>query len=116
MKKEYIQNNYIGKDKVLKTLGYEENSEEYKKLKQDNEKLLAVIDTMYSEFCRLEDIEDQKVSVEIAFIEEKRDKSWQKKINDKIKEIGSETQYLLNDKGETKQRYAIRKLNELLEE
>ena len=38
------------------------------------------------------------------------------KIIDKIKEIGSETQYLLNDKGETKQNYAIRKFYELLEE
>jgi hypothetical protein len=38
------------------------------------------------------------------------------KIIDKIHEIGSETQYLLTDKGETKQNYAIRKFYELLEE
>ena len=83
---EEFKSRYISKDKVLKALGYEENDEEYKKLKQDDEKLLAVLDTMYSEFCRLEDIEDQKVEVAVAFIEEKRDKYWQDKIREKIEE------------------------------
>lgn len=79
-----LKENSISKDEVLKAMGYEENDEEYERLKQDNEKLLAILDTMYSEFCRLEDIEDQKVSVAVAFIEEKRDKHWQDKIKDKI--------------------------------
>lgn len=38
------------------------------------------------------------------------------KIREKIHEIGSETQYLLTDKGEIKQNYAIRKFYELLGE
>lgn len=29
---EYVQNNYIRKDEVLETIGYEKNSEEYKNL------------------------------------------------------------------------------------
>lgn len=84
-----FESSYISKDEVLKAMGYEENDEEYEKLKQDNEKLLAILDTMYSEFCRLEDIEDKKVEVAVAFIEEKRDKYWQDKINNKIKELDS---------------------------
>lgn len=81
---EEFKNSYISKDEVLKAIGYEENDEEYDRLKQDDEKLLAILDTMYSEFCRLEDIEDKKVSVAVNFIEEKRDKYWQNKIKDKI--------------------------------
>lgn len=81
-----IDNNYISKDKVLKAIGYEENDEEYDRLKQDNEKLLAILDTLYSEVCRLEDIEDQKVSVAVSFIEEKRDKYWQDKIEKELLE------------------------------
>ena len=78
-------NDYISKDKILKAIGYEENDEEYDRLKQDDEKLLAILDTLYSEVCRLEDIEDQKVEVAVAFIEEKRDKSWRDKIKDILK-------------------------------
>lgn len=85
-----LNNDYISKDKVLKAMGYEENDEEYERIKQDDEKLLSILDTMYSEVCRLEDIEDKKVEVAINFIEEKKDKYWQKKINDKIKELEKE--------------------------
>lgn len=106
-----IDNNYISKDKVLKAIGYEENDEEYDRLKQDNEKLLAILDTLYSEVCRLEDIEDKKVEVAVDFIEEKRDKYWQEKIRDKIKEIEKWDKELgFNTL------YTLTVLNELLEE
>lgn len=82
---QVIKENYISKDKVLKAMGYEENDEEYEKIKQDDEKLLGILDTMYSEFCRLEDIEDQKVEVAVDFIEKRRDKYWQDKIKDILK-------------------------------
>lgn len=85
--RDWVNEHYISKDKVLKAIGYEENDEEYDRLKQDDEKLLSILDTLYSEVCRLEDIEDKKVEVAVAFIEEKRDKYWEKKINDKIKEL-----------------------------
>lgn len=110
---------YISKDKVLKAMGYEENDEEYDRLKQDNEKLLAILDTMYSEFCRLEDIEDKKVEVAVAFIEEKRDKYWQ----DKIREFANSlitSKYCGNDgyiQGKNEESEEIGKeLLELLEE
>ena len=82
---EEFKSRYISKNKVLKAMGYEENDEEYERIKQDDEKLLAILDTLYSEVCRLEDIEDKKVEVAVDFIEEKRDKYWQNKIIDKIK-------------------------------
>ena len=85
--RDWVNKYYISKDEVLKAIGYEENEEEYERLKQDNEKLLAILDTLYSEVCRLEDIEDKKVEVAVDFIEEKRDKYWQKKIREKIKEL-----------------------------
>ncbi len=77
---EKFKNSYISKDKILKAIGYEENYEEYDRLKQDDEKLLTILDTLYSEVCRLEDIEDKKVEVAVDFIEEKRDKYWEDKI------------------------------------
>lgn len=121
---EYIKkfkSGYISKDEVLKAIGYEENDEEYERLKQDNEKLLAILDTLYSEVCRLEDIEDKKVEVAVNFIEERRDKYWQKKINNKIKELEKEKEKYKGDKG---LRYSqvgfiqsgINVLNKLLEE
>ncbi len=111
-----FKNRYISKDEVLKALGYEENDEEYKRIYNKDELIISLIRTINEECDRLEDIEDQKTLLEIHNIENQRDKYWEKKINNKIKEIGSETQYLLSDKGETKQNYAIRKFYELLEE
>lgn len=111
-----FESSYISKDEVLKAMGYEENDEEYEKLKQDNEKLLAILDTMYSEFCRLEDIEDKKVEVAVTFIEEKRDKYWGDKIKDNIKEL-EEKEKNCNFTGLiTECEIKIETLKELLEE
>lgn len=108
---EKFKSGYISKDEVLKAIGYKENDEEYDRLKQDNEKLLAILDTMYSEFCRLEDIEDQKVEVAVAFIEEKRDRYWQDKIREILFSIGT-----LYDGGFVKVEFIRKKLEGLLEE
>jgi hypothetical protein len=113
---EEFKSRYISKDKVLKALGYEENGEEFKRIYKNKGLILSLISTINAECDRLEDIEDKKVELELEFVNAKRDKYWQDKIIDKIKEIGNETQYLLNDRGETKQNYAIRKFYELLEE
>lgn len=113
---EEFKSRYISKDKVLKEIGYEEDDEEYDRLKQDDEKLLAILDTLYSEVCRLEDIEDKKVEVAVDFIEEKRDKYWQDKIRDKIKEL-EEKEKNCNFTGLiTECEIKIETLEELLEE
>lgn len=58
-----------------------------KKELPDNEEIISVLDTIMSEVSRLEDIEDRKIQVAVKFIEEKRDKYWEKKIEEKIKEL-----------------------------
>lgn len=80
-----FKSSYISKDEVLKALGYEENDEEYERLYNKEELILSLIRTINEECDRLEDIEDQKVEVAVAFIEEKRDKYWQDKIKDILK-------------------------------
>lgn len=111
--------NYISKDKVLKAMGYEENDEEYEKLKQDDEKLLSILDTMYSEFCRLEDIEDQKVEVAVDFIEKRRDKHWQDKIRKRLEKLKDKEQELSDEQGYwggSELQAKIEELEEFLEE
>lgn len=115
-----IDNDFISKDKALKALGYEENSEAYNRMDSE-EKVISLIRLVNAECNRLEDIEDKKVEVAVNFIEEKRDKYWQKKIRDKIKELEKEKEKYKGDKG---LRYSqvgfiqsgINVLNKLLEE
>lgn len=76
-----LKENYIHKDKILDILGYEEDDEQRKNM--TNDKILSLIETIFEECDRLEDIEDRKVQVEIQNIERKRDKYWK----DKIKRI-----------------------------
>lgn len=69
-----------------------------KKELPDNEVIINVLDTFVAEISRLEDIEDEKIQVEVKFIEEKRDKYWEKKIEGKIKELEEvKTKELEND-------------------
>lgn len=84
--RDWVNKYYISKDEVLKALGYEENDEEYKRMDSE-EKVISLIRLVNSECNRLEDIEDRKVEVAVNFIEERRDKYWQDKINNKIKEL-----------------------------
>ena len=77
----------IDKDEILKALGYEKNDEEYKRIYNKEELILSLIRTINEECDRLEDIEDQKTMLEIHNIENQRDKYWQDKIRDKIKEV-----------------------------
>lgn len=87
---EYMKkfnSSYISKDKILKALGYDENDEEYKRLYNKEDLILSLIRTINEECDRLEDIEDQKVMLEEHNIENMRDKYWEKKIKDKIKEV-----------------------------
>lgn len=58
-----------------------------KKELPDNEIIISVLDTFVAEMSRLENIEDEKVEVAVKFVEEKRDKHWEKKIKEKIKEL-----------------------------
>ena len=51
----------------------------------DNERIISMLDTLMEEVSRLEDIEDKKVEVAVNCIEEKRDKFWQDKIREAIK-------------------------------
>ena len=69
------------KDIVSKTMFWD------KEELPDNERIIEMIDTLISEVSRLEDIEDKKVEVAIDLIEEKRDKFWQDKIREKIKNL-----------------------------
>lgn len=71
-------------------MGYEENDEEYKRIYKNEELILSLIRTINEECDRLEDIEDQKTMLEIHNIENMRDKYWEKKIRDKIKELEKE--------------------------
>lgn len=81
-----FKSSYISKDEVLKALGYEENDEEYERLYNKEDLILSLIRTINEECDRLEDIEDQKVEVAVAFIEEKRDKYWKDKIEKELLE------------------------------
>ena len=72
---DYVQENFIKKDKIKEILGIEEDMTE--------EQFLSYIDILVSENNRLEDIEDRKVEVAVDNIEKKRDKYW----GDKIREI-----------------------------
>jgi len=71
--------NSISKEKIKEILGIEEDMTE--------EQILSYIDILVSENNRLEDIEDRKVQVAVDVIENKRDKYWQEKIKNKIKEL-----------------------------
>ena len=66
------------KDKVKKILGIEEDVEE--------EKILALLETIVSENSRLEDIEDRKVQVDYERVFNKGVKSVEDKIKAKIEE------------------------------
>ena len=106
-----FESGYISKDKVLKALGYEENSEAYNRMDSE-EKVISLIRLVNAECDRLEDIEDKKVILETHNIENMRDKYWQKKINDKIKEIEEH----INFENTEMEDYAIAVLKELLKE
>ena len=70
-----LKENYIHKDKIKEILGIEEDI--------SKDKILSLIETIFEECERLEDVEDKKVQVEVQNIERKRDKYWK----DKIKRI-----------------------------
>lgn len=89
-----FKSRYISKDEVLKALGYEENGEEYKRIYNKEELILSLIRTINEECDRLEDIEDQKTMLEIHNIENQRDKYWQEKISNKIKELENEVKQM----------------------
>ena len=85
MKSININDNYISKEKILDILGYEEDDEQRKNM--TTEKILSLIETIFEECDRLEDIEDRKIQVEIQNIENRRDKYWKDKIRAKIKDL-----------------------------
>ena len=72
----WVNHNYIGKDKIKEILGIEENI--------DNEKLLSLLQTIVDENARLEDIEDRKVQIEYNNVFNKGVKSVEDKIKAKI--------------------------------
>ena len=116
-----FESSYISKDEVLKALGYKENDEEYKRIYNKDELILSLIRTINEECDRLEDIEDQKTMLEIHNIENQRDKYWQDKIRDKIKELEKEKEKYKGDKGLIYSQVGfiqsgINVLNKLLEE
>ena len=110
----YSEKEYISKDKIKKILGIDEDFEkdigEY-----DEEKILYLLQTIVAEFNRLEGIEDRKVQVAVDFIESKRDKYWQEKIKNKIKEL-KKMKLTKGDIFFKMRNYAILILRELLEE
>ena len=75
----WVNHNYIGKDKIKEILGIEENI--------DNEKLLSLLQTIVDENARLEDIEDRKVQIEYNNVFNKGVKSVEDKIKAKIEEV-----------------------------
>ena len=101
---EKVKTNSISKDKIKEILGIEEDIEE--------EKILSLLQTIVDECNRLEDMEDKKVQVAVDNIEKKRDKHWQDKIREKIKEI--EDNY--SEHSELRIGKCIEFLNEILEE
>lgn len=116
---QVIKENYISKDEVLKALGYEENGEEYKRIYNKEELILSLIRTINEECDRLEDIEDQKVEVAVAFIEEKRDKHWQDKIRKRLEKLKEKEQELSDEQGyfgSSELQAKIEELEELSEE
>lgn len=119
---EYIkkfESSYIGKDEVLKALGYEENGEEYKRIYNKEELILSLIRTINEECDRLEDIEDKKVEVAVDFIEEKRDKYWQDKIRKRLENLKEKEQELSDEQGyfgSSELQAKIEELEELLGE
>ena len=106
--------------------------EDYKKFKKDivskimfwdkeglpeDEVIIRMLDTLMDEVSRLEDIEDKKVEVAVNFIEEKRDKFWQDKIREKIKDYTEKSKYpLVNSQSRREYTFGLKALIELLEE
>jgi len=83
----------------------------------ENERIISVLDTIMAEVSRLEDIEDRKIQVEVEFVEEKRDKHWEKKIKEKIKELEDYMILFTNDKEKfNRYKYARNTLEKLLKE
>ena len=106
----------IDKDEILKALGYEKNDEEYKRLYNKEELILSLIRTINEECDRLEDIEDQKTMLEIHNIENMRDKYWEDKIRDKIKELEKQEEWYREHSSVLELEDRIKELKELLEE
>ena len=85
IEEEFIEKNYISKDRIKEALGFGKDTAEILGVEEDmtEEQILSYIDTLVSENNRLEDIEDRKVQVAVDNIEKQRDKYW----GDKIREI-----------------------------
>jgi hypothetical protein len=110
-----ISNDFISKDKVLKALGYEEGSQAYKSMDSE-EKVISLIRLVNAECNRLEDIEDKKVMLEEHNIENMRDKYWQKKIRDKIKELDDLNSKFSQRVINSKERYFTEMIQNILKE
>lgn len=83
----------------------------------ENDRVIECLDTIMSEVSRLEDIEDRKIQVAVGFVEEKRDKHWEKKIEEKIKELEDYMILFTNDKEKfNRYKYARNTLEKLLKE
>lgn len=106
---------YISKDKVLKALGYEENSEAYNRMDSE-EKVISLIRLVNTECNRLEDIEDQKTMIEIHNIENQRDKYWEDKIRDYYHKICASVNHFESKNDNNIVLRIKRYLEELLEE
>ena len=76
--KDYVEQEYISKDKMKEILGIEET---------DSEKILSLLQTIVDENARLEDIEDRKVQIEYNNVFNKGVKSVEDKIKAKIEEV-----------------------------
>lgn len=78
---KYLENkveNSIEISKIKEILGIDD--------KLNNDKIFSLLETMVSEFNRLENIEDKKIQVDYNFVFNKGVDSVKKKIEDKIKE------------------------------
>jgi len=83
----------------------------------ENDVVIETLKTIIHEFSRLENIEDEKIQVAVEFVEEKRDKHWEKKIKEKIKELEDYMILFTNDKEKfNRYKYARNILEKLLKE
>lgn len=73
---DYVEQNYIRKDKITKILDIEE--------KRNSDFILKYLETIVDEWNRLEDIEDKKIQIEYTNVFNKGVKSIQNKIKSKI--------------------------------
>ena len=83
----------------------------------ENNVIIETLKTIMHECSRLENIEDKKIQVAVEFVEEKRDKHWEKKIKEKIKELEDNMILFTNDKEKfNRYKYARNTLEKLLKE